>query len=93
MTNQAQYYRTDNTTGYSQTELDLLNEELERILNTEACNSESTLTPDEVDGIIKNHADWVAAHTNMPTDSWHVRGSRGSRSAHTEQIHPQGANP
>lgn len=53
-------YRLDNTTGYTQAELDALNDELQGILAAEACSSDDTLIPDDVERITKQHADAVA---------------------------------
>ena len=55
-----EYYRSDNTTGYTQTELDALNEALQDILAGAADSSNDAVTPDEVDRLIKLHNDTVA---------------------------------
>ena len=53
-------YTQDNTQGYSQAELDALNNECASRLFCAAVNKGDDLTPDEIDAIIKRHADDVA---------------------------------
>ena len=54
------HYRMDNTTGYTQAELDALNDELEGLLADLAASTDGNHTPDDVDALIKRQQDDVA---------------------------------
>lgn len=55
-----EHYRLDNTTGYTQAELDALNAELQDLLADLASSTDGNPSPDDVDALIKRHADDVA---------------------------------
>ena len=54
------HYTQENTSGYTQPELDILNDELEALLGDLASSTDDNPSPDEVDALIKRHADDVA---------------------------------
>ena len=53
-------YRQDNTEGYGDEELKALNDEIQGILSDYADSAAGDYDPDEVERIIKQHADDVA---------------------------------
>lgn len=55
-----QSYRPDNTSGYTQAELDAFNEELQGLLADLAASTDGDPTPDDVEALVKRHADDVA---------------------------------
>lgn len=54
------YYRLDNTTGYTQAQLDALNAELQDLLADLASSTDDNATPEEVAALISRHAHDVA---------------------------------
>lgn len=54
------YYRSDNTAGYTQDELEALNAELQDLLADLASSTDGQATPDDVQALITRHGDAVA---------------------------------
>lgn len=52
-------YTADNTTGYTQVELDRLNRALQTMLD-DAYEADPDITPDEIEDLTKAHAEAVA---------------------------------